>query len=276
MNKITDADYYLPNIFAVSFLAEASTGETLPVIIRGVDERTHDESGEYFVKPIAAERMSANASMFELLAAFMAKQLGLNVAEPALINISPEFAELCKGKTYFFRIQKSIGINFGTRNFGGGFITWLPETHLPFNLEEEALKIFVFDLLIQNADRGHQKANINTNGKELKIFDHELAFSYTTLIGIPIAQEWRLDEKGFERDLIFKHVFYKYLKRKPNLPIDRAVESIGVLNEAFWQQAENLIPTQWMNSNFEKIKQHTQSIVTNINNFKKEIRRILS
>lgn len=276
MNKITDADYYLPNIFAVSPLGEASNGTTAPVIIRGIDERTYSESEEYFVKPIAAERMSANASMFELLAAFMAKQLGLNVAEPALINISPEFAELCKGKTYFFRIQKSIGINFGTRNFGGGFITWLPETHLPFNLEEEALKIFVFDLLIQNADRGHQKTNINTNGKELKIFDHELAFSYTTLIGIPITEEWRLDENGFERDLIFKHIFYSHLKRKLGLPIDQIVESIGVLDKAFWQHAEKLIPSEWMNNNFEKIKQHTQSIVNNIDNFKKEIRRILS
>lgn len=101
-------------------------------------------------------------------------------------------------------------------------------------------------------------------------------FSFTSLIGIPIIDQWRLDENGYERDLIFKHVFYNHLKRKPGLPIDQTVASIGVLSDTFWQRAENLIPTEWMNNNFEKIKRHSQSIVDNINNFKKEIRRILS
>ena len=66
------------------------------------------------------------------------------------------------------------------------------------------------------------------------------------------------------------------MKGNQNLPIDRTVELIGLLNEPFWQQAENLIPAQWMSNNFQKIKQHTQRVVDNINNFKNEIRRILS
>src|SRR5690606_5528044 len=125
-------------------------------------------------KPLAAERMSANASMFELVAALIAKEIGLNAAEPVLIDISQAFIDLCQGENYHEKITKSIGLNFGTRNFGGGFMTWLPETTLSFNLEEEALKIFIFDLIIQNADRGHQNANLNTNGVEFKIFDHEM------------------------------------------------------------------------------------------------------
>ncbi len=157
MTKITDSDYYLPFIYAVSPLGEASNGTTAPIIIRGIDEKTHNESHEYYLKPIASQRMSGKASMFELLAAFMAKQLGLNVAEPVLINVSPDFAELCRGKPFFKRIQDSIGINFGTKNFGGGFYTWLPETFLSFNLKVDAVRIFVFDMLIQNVDRGQKK-----------------------------------------------------------------------------------------------------------------------
>ena len=275
MSKITDADYYLPHIFAVSPLGEANSGTTGPVIIRGMDEKTGDESGEYYLKPIAAHRMSARASLFELLAAFMAKQLGLNVADPVLINVSKDFADLCRGKPYYKKITDSIGINFGTKNFGGGFYTWLPETSLPFTLQEEALKIFVFDMLIQNADRGHQKANLNTNGKELKIFDHELAFSYTSLIGSSIKDEWVLDENGFEKDLIFKHLFHKHLKGKNDLPIDGVVDLIKLFDSEFWKKAEKLIPAKWMES-FQKIKLHTQSVVNNVNKFKIEIRRILS
>lgn len=276
MSRITDAGYYLPHIFASSPLDEASSGTTAPVRIRGIDERTGDESAEYFVKPKAAPRMSAKASMFELLAAFIAKQLNLNVAEPVLVNISEDFANLCRGKPYYNKIAASPGINFGTINFGGGFYTWLPEASLSLHLEEEALKIFVFDMLIQNADRGHQKANVNTNGKALKIFDHELAFSYTDLIGGSGKNEWELDENGSEKDLIFKHLFYRYLKGNNNLPIDSIVGSMKVLNAKFWKKAEELIPHEWMDQSFQKIRQHTQAIMNNLNNFKIEIRRVLS
>jgi len=34
MSKITDADYYLPNVFAVSPLGEASTGTTAASMVR--------------------------------------------------------------------------------------------------------------------------------------------------------------------------------------------------------------------------------------------------
>lgn len=39
MSRITDKDYFLPHIFAVSPLDEASSGTTAPVIIRGIDEK---------------------------------------------------------------------------------------------------------------------------------------------------------------------------------------------------------------------------------------------
>lgn len=276
MSKITDADYYLPHIFAVSPLGEAGNGTTAPVIIRGMNEKTADESKEYYLKPTAAHRMSARASMFELLAAFMAKQLDLNVAEPVLINVSKDFTELCRDKSYYKKIADSIGINFGTINFGGGFITWLPETSLSFSLEEEALRIFVFDMLIQNADRGHMKENLNTNGKELKIFDHESAFSYIRLIGSSAKKEWLLDENGTEKDLIFKHIFHRYLKGKKSLRIDEVIDSIKSLDKEFWKKAENLIPSEWMDVSFQKIKQHTRNVVNNVSAFKTEIRRVLS
>jgi hypothetical protein len=276
MNKITDADYYLPHIFAVSPLDEATSGTTTPVIIRGMDEKTGDESREYYLKPMAAHRMSARASMFELLAAFMAKQLDLNVAEPVLINVSDAFTELCQGKPYYRKVADSIGINFGTINFGGGFYTWFPETSLPFNLEDEALKIFVFDMLIQNADRGHQKANLNTNGKELKIFDHELAFSYTSLIGTTAKKEWELDENGAEKDLIFKHIFHRHLKGNKSLRIDDVADSLKSIDYVFWRKAKKLIPAEWMDESFQKIKLHTESVVSNVKKFKTEIRRVLS
>jgi hypothetical protein len=152
----------------------------------------------------------------------------------------------------------------------------LPETSLPYTQQEEALKIFIFDMLVQNADRGHQRANLNTNGKEFKIFDHELAFSFLGLIGKGTNESWRINENGLDKDLVFKHLFHRYLKGSKALPIDNLVESINSLDQEFWKRAEKLIPPQWMSNNFQKIKQHIQSIVENLNNFKIEIRRILS
>lgn len=275
MGKITDSDYCLPHIYAVSPLGEAGNGTTAPVIIRGINEVTHDETTEYFLKPVAAPRMSVNACMFELLAAFMAKQIELNVAEPVLINISQDFADICRGKPYYQKIQNSIGINFGTVNFGGSFYIWQPDANLSIGLEDEALKIFVFDLLIQNIDRGHQKANINTNGKAIKIFDHELAFSYTALIGYTGNSYQHFDENGADALLIKSHLFYKYLKRRQGLNVDDCIKSIQALDNTFWDKAEELIPTQWLGNNFQKIKNHTQNTINNFSDFTNDIKRIL-
>jgi hypothetical protein len=82
--KITNDTYFLPTIEALLGINELGSGTTKPMLIRGVC-RTTQEKSDYVVKYRNAPRMSVESSCRELLASFIAMELDMNVAEPALI-----------------------------------------------------------------------------------------------------------------------------------------------------------------------------------------------
>lgn len=95
MSKITENGYILPLIEALGPLDSFETGANKPLLIRGVDN--NGNKGDYVVKFRRAERMSAEASMRELLAAFIAKQMQIPVINPAIVNVSRAFINLLQG-----------------------------------------------------------------------------------------------------------------------------------------------------------------------------------
>jgi hypothetical protein len=105
MSKITDNGYTLPVIEALGPLESFDTGANKPLLIRGVDK--NGNKGDYVVKFRGAERMSSEASMRELLAAFVAKQMQIPVVNPAIINISQAFIDLLQGTNSWPYANKS-------------------------------------------------------------------------------------------------------------------------------------------------------------------------
>ncbi|MBK8521463.1 MAG: hypothetical protein IPL54_11560 [Chitinophagaceae bacterium] len=61
--------------------------------------------------------MSIESSSRELIAAFIAMELELHVAEPVLVNVTPEFVETLIGKDGYKFASNSIGLNFGLQVF---------------------------------------------------------------------------------------------------------------------------------------------------------------
>src|SRR5579872_2597773 len=175
MRKITDVDYSLPIIEAQTPSELFESGANKPLLIRGVDE--NGNKGDYVVKFRGAERMSEEASMRELLAAFIAAQMGIRVVQPVIVNISGAFIELLKGESAWQYATKSVGYNFGSE-YLKEYSTIMPTQ--VFNAEQlhAAQTIFAFDVTIQNPDRRIGKPNMLTDGAEIVIFDHELAFSF--------------------------------------------------------------------------------------------------
>ena len=156
MNKLTDPDYRLPYIEALRPASKLFEGTTAPMGIWGTDKET-GERGEYVVKLQRAERMSPRSCSFELLGAWMARELDFFAPEPVVVNLTEEFVQnTLKGRTGFKAAYQSIGLNYGSV-YEAGFTTSPTELmDEDEELLEQAKMLYVFDLFIANTDRGHK------------------------------------------------------------------------------------------------------------------------
>src|SRR5699024_9693423 len=111
--SINDSSYRLPIIHAQNAFQTFTTGTNTPLVVRGIEENSKQKM-DAVVKFRAAGRMSPQANMRELLAAFIAKEWDLSVVQPALIYITEPFVELLKEQPIFKIASKSVGLNVGS------------------------------------------------------------------------------------------------------------------------------------------------------------------
>lgn len=272
MPKITDSKYFLPIVEALTPGEVLSTGTTQPNIIRGICHQTQLKS-DYVIKFRAAQRMSSEASARELVAAFVAMELDINIPPPAVINVSPEFVEVMRGEPNFLPASNSLGYNFGNEYIKEGYQTLVRGQKVPNELLERLKELFAFDVLINNPDRRIDKPNFLTNGKRELIFDHELAFSFTLILPFLRNKEpWLLKEQ--EMGWIGQNYCYDLLKGK-DIDFSNFVAKLSVLNPNFWQKVISLVPSDWHTSQLTEIQTHIETIVQHKDVFTVELNRIL-
>jgi hypothetical protein len=115
----------------------------------------------------------------EHLAAQLAKDLGLKSCETFAVEVTPTLsaAVAAADRIEFSRlIERSIGMNIGTRLITPGFNATLPSER---ELAKHRLmwsQIPAFDFLIQNLDRRPENPNFLRKGGEVILIDHEQAF----------------------------------------------------------------------------------------------------
>lgn len=274
MTKITDTDYRLPVIEALSAFDLYDKGTTEPLAVWGADTHT-GERGQYVVKFKNSGRMTPTSSAFELIGAWMAKELELPVVEPVLVNISPDFIETSlKGRDGYRAAFQSQGINFGSKYISG--YSNIPQApfSLPKELENTTELIYVFDMFIANTDRGHQRPNVISNGSNLLIYDHELAFSF--LLILPFLRNktpWILNEA--DRNLYENHFFYKWLKeRKPDLT--EHVDKLKCFNTVFWSKVYENLPDEWRTDKVSEIEPYLTGIIENLPYFAKSLNKTIA
>lgn len=274
MKSFSDPNYRLPQIQALMSFDIMDTGTTQPMGVRGVDTETGTR-GQYVVKFHNANRMTPKSSCREFLGAWMAKELGIKVVEPVLINISPEFVNTLKGKNGFRAAQQSIGPNFGSV-YEAGF-TILPVRN--FRLDKEfidlARMIFMFDMLISNADRGAGKPNVLGNGQDILLLDHELAFSFMDLLSLSRNKTpWII---GFSEAEMYKsHYFYPILKDEEHEFTEQVERLDCFTNSLFWSKVSETLPQGWQYNELTEIQTHVTSIVNNKYVFAEQLTKILS
>jgi hypothetical protein len=269
MKKITDKDYSLPIIEALSPHESFDTGANKPLLLRGID--INGRKGDYVVKFRAAERMSAEASMRELLAAFIAAQMEIKVVHPVVVNISQNFVDLLNGNSAWHYASKSLGYNYGSE-YIKRHTTIISTQDLNSHQLPYAQTIFAFDVTIQNPDRTIEKPNMLTDGTEIVIYDHELAFSFVMDI-FPNQKPW-----------ILRHTDGEWINRHCLLPKIRGKEydfegfsnRFNNLDEQFWTIARSLIPNEWLSDQFDRIKQYFSAICNNKDAFILELKKLMS
>ncbi|AYQ34850.1 HipA family kinase [Runella sp. SP2] len=266
--RITDDAYRLPTLKALRFNKILETGANKPGIINARDLSIR-QSYDSVVKFRGAERMSPEACARELLAAFIAKHMGIRVVEPVLVEIVHDFVETERGQPHFQTLSKSIGLNYGS--------IYLPNydtipVFQPLNDYEltHAQKVVLFDLFIQNCDRRHEKPNIMSNGQELVIYDHELAFSFVhDIFRNKRPFELREADKSWIDSLFL-------LPKIKKLPIPEAyfIEALESLDNIFWDKAFELIPQEWQTQQLQEIRTYLTEIVNNASLFTQSIKTL--
>ncbi len=269
MGKITENDYSLPIIEALSPYESFETGANKPLLIRGVDR--NGNKGDYVVKFRGAERMSGEACMRELLAAFIAAQMGIRVVSPVIVNISEDFVDLLQGNSAWQYASKSLGYNYGSE-YIKKHTTIIPTQELSNHLLPYAQTIFAFDVTIQNPDRTNEKPNMLSDGTEIVIYDHELAFSFVMDI-FPNPKPWELRQADLE--WINRHCLLPKIKGK-DYDFEEFSNRFDNLDENFWTIARSLIPKEWLSDQFDKIKQHFSAICNNKEAFIIELKKLMS
>lgn len=215
--------------------------------------------------------MSIESSCRELIAAFIARELELNVADPAIIDITPEFTETLIGKDGYKFASNSIGINFGCKYFTG-YWEFVKGQKLIENQFEAAEKIYAFDIFIANPDRRVDKQNMLTEGREILIFDHELAFSFVMDI-IKNPKPWIFSTN--DQSWIKAHYFYETLRQNEH-NFDKFVDTFSILDDYFWQKTRSLIPLEWNSDQIDEIHKTLNLLVEHKQHFLENLYKTLS
>ena len=271
--KITSQSYELPVVFAVEAHQELPNSANKPLVITGLDPKSGTKN-DYIVKLNGAERMHKEGRLREILAAFIALELELDVVEPVVVDITDDFVKAQLGKEFYLKTTKSLGFNIGSK-YVAKFITLENDVALSTQLEEVAQHIFAFDLLIQNNDRNRLKPNMITDGNQLIMLDHELAFGFHLVLSfLRNPKPWTFPDE----DMVWvnQHCLLKRLKNKHS-ELENFGQKMINLNEAFWERCKELIPAEWMVEEiFFSIKDHVNLINVNREAFISNIKIILS
>ena len=242
------------------------------MIIRGVCHQS-GLKGEYVVKLKGSDQMWQGSSLNEILGAFIAFELDLQIPEPVIVNISQDFVTNMGDRHDNFTIASgSMGYNFGTA-LQEGYQEMMPGQSITKELRSKLLDLFAFDVLIGNTDRRIDKPNFLTNGKDLLIYDHELAFSFIQIL--PFARNpdpWLI--LPADMDWLTRNFCYQQL-RGNNYNFSNFTGRLSVLGDGFWKKAKAVIPPEWKNENFDIIKDYLTKVVEHRNQFATELNRVL-
>jgi hypothetical protein len=264
--KLTNEQYQLPVLQAKEPIKSFTSGVNKPVLMRCVNQLT-GENLNAVVKLKDGERMTIGSShAFELLGAWLAREMNILVPEPVIIEIPQELYLTSEGSDYYGRLQRSVGYCFGSE-----YLDNLTQPNDPDILCRQQIidlqRILLFDLMVINPDRTPIKINMLTDNKRVYAIDHELSFASIPFMLPSRRNPWELNPGDINsiNDGIIQHLI-----QNKRFDLEPFVSDIQMISEDFWSKALRLIPETWywehwnvVSSFILEITQHAEEFVQN-------------
>lgn len=156
----------LPVHTAIRYVQPLREGGSLPAIV--------DTDAGLFVVKFRGAGQGPKALIAELIAGLLARQLGLPVPEPALIDVAPAFGRAEPDPEIQEILRGSHGLNVGARYLDGAF-NFDPFAAGDFIDSEFASALVWFDAFTTNPDRTHRNPNILIWRRTPWLIDHGAA-----------------------------------------------------------------------------------------------------
>ncbi|MGY3563179.1 hypothetical protein ACVWXP_006448 [Bradyrhizobium sp. USDA 4463] len=165
----------------ISFFRPADRGRTGPLML--LCERQDGSYVEAVAKFSAGcDEREVNLAR-EAIAVCLAADLGLPVAEPLIVVVTPEWIASIPDPAVRAKVAASSSLAFGSKLATGQYSVWNTGTTVSASMLLTAAAIFVFDAIIQNFDRREENPNCLVNGEKILIFDHEMTFMHRLVLG---------------------------------------------------------------------------------------------
>lgn len=271
-SPVSSANFVLRKVHALQGMDVLMTGSNLPMLIVGI-EPTSGEKGEYVIKFKAGARMTdPSAALREVCGAYMAREIGLLAAEPTIIEVGQPFIDSLIGHDLWQIASNSLGSNFATVYISKAQSLKSTET-LTEGQIREGKKIFAFDAMILNFDRSNGKPNMLTDGNNIFLFDHEIAFAFS--MALPWDQNptpWILSDN--DKQKLRQHYFWPHLVGK-NVSFSELEQDFAALNEEFWRNLRLRIPPEWQTDQLDRIQPYISEIVNHRTEFLEDLRLLL-
>lgn len=171
----------LDTAVATRFIKKMSAGKTRPALL--ACDVVPDREVELVTKFSAGCEQGVLALAAEAIAAMLAADLDLPCPEPFLVRVDPDFVEVIPDREVAAQARKSSPVAFGSIALPPGFGVWPIGRPLPKAMIQAGAEIIAFDAMIQNPDRRPENPNCLYQGNTWAIFDHDLAFTGSLVIG---------------------------------------------------------------------------------------------
>ena len=217
---------------------QASQGRTGPVL--AACENDEEAEVEVFMKLSAGCDQQVTNLARETIAACLAGDLGLPVPRPWLIEVPQEITKSVADRRISELLRDSSPVAFGSTS-SPSFMAWSSGQRLTESMYPLAAEILLFDAIIQNPDRRSDNPNCLVRSNDLRIIDHELAFTHALIV------EWRppwvqggmqtFEEPGH-------HIFLKELRDK-QIDFEPIRGRWNGLSDSRLHEYKATIPQEW-------------------------------
>lgn len=195
---------------ATRFVKVLESGRTRPVLLEcELADDSGVSVGSFVVKAMGLPEVEEYGLFAETLGYLIAAELDIETPKPVLVRLSDEFVAAVNPVLRSHGLSLQPGGGFGSEHLGSGLISASADMHLDAEQSEAALKIFCYDLLIQNIDRLERNPNCLLKNGRIIAFDFNVAFSFLLLIG-KADEPWEVSKHQSEN----RHLFYRALNGK--------------------------------------------------------------